>query len=119
MIGIELEKSGLTINADYFVANTLTPFSELLPASRHQAKYVMQEQSTKATRSLFVVNFVVKEEVIPEGMNGTAFLVNGRRKRRDDDNEQRRQLFFFLGLGKRVWLDSLGNRLHDDLCSRV
>lgn len=71
--------------ADYFISNTVAPFHELvLPELRHP-KFVMEEQLVRATGSLLVVNLVVKRNVVPCGMAGALFLLNGRRRHRGDE----------------------------------
>ncbi|MBI5509704.1 MAG: NAD(P)/FAD-dependent oxidoreductase [Deltaproteobacteria bacterium] len=74
-----------SVTADYFVGNTYGPFSEVLPQCRAQARYAIQEQAVRPSRSLMVLNLVVRKEVIPTSMAGAVFLLNGRRQPRGDD----------------------------------
>jgi phytoene dehydrogenase-like protein len=83
-IGILDEKDRVT--ADYFIANTLAPFQELLPASKAKVRYTGDSQAIRPTGSLLVVNLVVDRDVIPRGMGRALFLLNGRRTPRGDEN---------------------------------
>lgn len=79
--------AGKRYAADYFIANTLSPFHELLPAGRNQARFTAAAQAVRPVASLVVQNLVVKREVIPMGMAEAVFLLNGRRQSREDHPE--------------------------------
>lgn len=83
--GLMLEGSRELVTADYFVSNIAEPLAELLPARARPRAFLIEEQRAQATGSLFVVNIVVRREVIPKGMAKVAFIVNGRREGRDGD----------------------------------
>jgi phytoene dehydrogenase-like protein len=72
------------VTADYFIANTLGPFQELLPPNKLQAKYALEQRSVRPSGSLLVLNLVVEQQVIPRGMGHALFLLNGRRNPRDE-----------------------------------
>ena len=82
IVEVEIEDERLTFSADFFIANTLTPFYELLPASKAQSRLAAEQQATRPAGGLLVFNFVVRREVIPLGMGEAVFLLNGRRQAR-------------------------------------
>ncbi len=77
--------AGARYTADYFIANTLSPFHDLLPAGKLQARFTADAQTVRPSAALLVLNLVVKREVIPVGMGEAVFLLNGRRQHRDGD----------------------------------
>jgi phytoene dehydrogenase-like protein len=81
---LELDGQKLHVTADYFIANTLAPFHELLPPNKLQARYALAQRAVHAAGSLLTVNLVVARKVIPRGMAEAVFLLNGRRKPRGE-----------------------------------
>ena len=81
---LTLEDDRQAHKADYFVANTVTPFHDLLPVEMRHPRFVLEEQTVRPTGSLLVLNLVVKRSVIPCGMANALFLFNGRRSTRED-----------------------------------
>lgn len=84
LTGVALEGDKHTYTADFFVDNSLSRLSELLPASKWQGRLAAEEQALRATGSLLVMNLLVDAEVIPKGMARSVFLLNGRRSPRAD-----------------------------------
>jgi phytoene dehydrogenase-like protein len=84
---VEAEIDGIkgTVTADFFVANTLCPFQDLLPPNKLQARYALSQQSVRPSKGLLVVNLVVRRDVVPRAMAGAVFLLNGRRRTRGGD----------------------------------
>ncbi|MEZ4272210.1 MAG: hypothetical protein R3C68_12505 [Myxococcota bacterium] len=81
---LEIAGERVPWSADYFIANTFSPFHEILPPNKHQARLAMEHQRTRPVGCLFVLNIVVEREVIPMGMGEALFLLNGRRQSRGD-----------------------------------
>lgn len=77
------ERHGFT--ADYFIDNTTSPFEDLLPQGKHQAKLAAERSQMKPVGSLLTLNILVKRDVVPNGMAENVFLLNGRRRVRDED----------------------------------
>ena len=80
-----LEGGAAPVTADYFLGNAAEPLAELLSARSRPRAFLLEEQRAQPTGSLFVVNIVAKQEVIPRGMAKIAFVVNGRRSGREGD----------------------------------
>jgi len=72
---LHIEEDRLPYHADFFIANTLEPFHELLPAGKASTALAAEHDLVRATGSLMVVNFVVRQEVIPRGMAQALFMV--------------------------------------------
>lgn len=85
LVDIGILDDKVRVAADYFIANTLGPFQELLPASKAKALYTGGYQAIRPSGSLLVVNLVVQRDVIPGAMGRALFLLNGRRKPRGDE----------------------------------
>jgi phytoene dehydrogenase-like protein len=84
LVQVEVEGERQDLSADYFIAGTLSPFSELLPASAQHPKFLGEEQAVRAAGSLLVMNLLVDRQVIPCGLGHSALLLNGRRRTRED-----------------------------------
>ena len=80
---VEDDRHGTT--ADFFVANTVTPFHDLLSSDQRHPKFVLENQSVDPVGCLLVLNVVVHKQVIPLGMGEVLFILNGRRRLRGED----------------------------------
>ncbi|MBC7793189.1 MAG: hypothetical protein H7Z43_05750 [Clostridia bacterium] len=76
------ERHGFT--ADYFIDNATSPFEDLLPQGKHQAKLAAERAVMKPIGSLLTLNMLVKRDVVPKGMAENVFLLNGRSRREDE-----------------------------------
>ena len=84
---VEAEVDGVkgAVTADFFVANTLCPFQDLLPPNKLQARFALSQQTVRPSKGLLVLNLVVMKDVVPRAMAHAVFLLNGRRKARGGD----------------------------------
>jgi phytoene dehydrogenase-like protein len=80
-----LSDSSDECRADYFVANTLSSFQALLPATQKSSRYALEEQAVQPAGTLLVMNLVVDKDVIPCGMGEHVIVLNGRRQARDGE----------------------------------
>lgn len=85
IVHLTLEDDRHDYSADFFVNNALSPFEELVPPGKHQARYTMERGGLRPVGSLMVINLVVDCDVVPCGMAEALFVLNGRRKARGDE----------------------------------
>lgn len=81
---LEIAGDRQPVTADYFVAGTLSPFHDLLPAHAQHPRFAGEEQAVRASGCLLVTNILVDRAVIPCGMGQALLLLNGRRQPRAD-----------------------------------
>jgi phytoene dehydrogenase-like protein len=79
-----LEDDRQAHTADFFVANTIGPFSDVLAPEQRHPRFVVQEQSVNLSGALLVLNLVVDKHVVPRGMGQALFLLGGRRQARGE-----------------------------------
>lgn len=82
---LELEDDRLPYRADFFVSNTLGNPRELMATADLHPRFALDQERARPVGGLFVVNLMVRPEVIPCGLHRIAFLLNGRRQQRDDE----------------------------------
>lgn len=80
---IRVDGERMPYRADFYVADTLHSFADLLPPGRVQKRLAADPRASRRVGSLLTLNLVVKREVVPRGMARAVFLLNGRRASRD------------------------------------
>lgn len=79
---IELADGRHSFTADFFIDNATSPFEDLLPQGKSQAKLAAERSVLRPVGSLMVLNILAKREVVPNGMAESVFLLNGRQRQR-------------------------------------
>ena len=71
---IQLANGGDTLSADFFVANTLLPFEDLLEGKYATRSYLPKPNTLELAGGLLQLNLVVHRDVIPEGMDSRVLM---------------------------------------------
>ncbi len=108
---IDLADDRKSITADFFLDNANSPFEELLPPGKNQAKLAAERAQLRPVGSLMVLNIIAKREVVPAGMAESVFLLNGRRQTRGDENADPP---LFLRRYPAQKIDAANRRVDDD-----
>ncbi len=108
---LELADGRHSFTADFFIDNATSPFEELLPQGKAQAKLAAERSILRPVGSLMVLNILAKREVVPNGMAESVFLLNGRQQQRGNEPADP-PLFLRRYPAQRI--DAQGSRKVDD-----